>query len=609
MASIQCLRCYKTIPIRPEMVGQTVLCPSCLDRVFVSDPSSPQAKQSASAGSADLTSPPPLRRTDPLRREEASPWSSSVGLIAGLAAGFALLLLLIGVAIVGFNPSQEARDHAPQAAAPPPPPQAKAKFILPSNPAPSQFPKAPQTDKAQPPQPVSIPSTASPASPSVALRATPASNADAQLQPGGLGGGGLASAGAMTPQSQATSPAWPEIWKLPPATSSAPEVLASVGDAQTTWNIVVKSPAAGVPMRPNLLVEPDREPGAWTINYVSNPLAPTEKQTLARLRRDASYLTFAWTNPPPDPQFCREVTNSLMEITAGAAKEIGQLRGPLQLQPIALNLNTDKQITEAQIDDLPRVDTLRLEILDLIGFSCEAKLRGGLKTLTATSPAAPTPAPLPATKLSPAANVPLGAVPGMGMGMGMGQPLTAPLTAIEFPEIPGLEIRIRFVKAEATGKLAIAIDPVFRENSTTERDLSAAGLLERLEKEAQTPLLAKAQRQLKLDEVSLDSFQAKEKKVNDSEPVKNDPKRYQGWQDTLTKAKTKTAEYERNVNQLKQTIQTHQARLDAVAKLRAFVKSASEKPPLIHYVVYSECGPTDLLLIDARAPTSPSPGP
>src|SRR4026209_2797953 len=101
-STIQCLRCYKSIPIRPEMLGQTILCPSCLERVFVHDRSSPQPKQTPNTGSADQTSQPLRRETGRSKREEASPSSSPVGLIVGLAAGLAILLLVVGIAIVAF---------------------------------------------------------------------------------------------------------------------------------------------------------------------------------------------------------------------------------------------------------------------------------------------------------------------------------------------------------------------------------------------------------------------------------------------------------------------------------------------------------------------------
>jgi hypothetical protein len=344
------------------------------------------------------------------------------------------------------------------------------------------------------------------------------------------------------------------------------------------------------------------------LNYLPNPQAVANKEAIAMLRQEGPNLLFVWAMPLPSDQARRNVLNCLLEVSASSVRRVGQLREPIRMEPIALDLATEKQTIEAQIDDSPRADSLRLEITDLSGFPGEMKLRGGLKTAMAPPQSGATPAPFPRlpvpggpTPSMPRPPVPMSAMPMPGVpsgSMSFGQSASPQQLVIECEEIPGLEIRVKLVKADSTGKLTISIDPMLREGSKDEFDLRTPKILDRLEAEVERPLL-NAQRELGPAEASLKRWQADEEKLKSNEPRAKDVQRHTKWRLNVQESANWVRKFGKEVDDLKLKIETYQTRIEVVAKLRGFLKD-SHKQALIHYVVYSECGQPDLLLVDAR---------
>src|SRR5262245_22736405 len=143
----RCQRCGKQIPIRPEIVGQTVLCPGCMERVYVTEAKEPQSTPTPVQHLVESTTQPLTNLAGHPRASEKSGSGLPVGLIA--ACGGALLLLLVCLVVVAMNWPQPAEQQSAQAvssvpsppnddpsfgAAPPPPPTApEATFPSPTD--------------------------------------------------------------------------------------------------------------------------------------------------------------------------------------------------------------------------------------------------------------------------------------------------------------------------------------------------------------------------------------------------------------------------------------------------------------------------------------------
>jgi hypothetical protein len=365
------------------------------------------------------------------------------------------------------------------------------------------------------------------------------------------------------------------------------------------------------------------------LKHLPNPLAIAEKEPLALLRQDGPNLVFAWASPLASEQARRHVVNSVLDVSAGSVRRMAQLREPIRMHPIALDVTTEKQTIEAQIDDPPRADALRLEITELSGFPTEMNLKGGVKTAMASSAAGALPMSPPGSPFGPASMpgapfgptstpgaarpavpttgiqspaVPMSGFPAAdgfpGVAMPMGQPSVAQMLVLESEDIPGLEIRVKLAKAESTGKVTISIDPVLNEGPNAVFDLANPKILDRLEQEVERPL-QNAQRELAPAEASLKRWQADAEKLKSNEPRTKDIQRHTKWRLNVSESESWARKFGKEVEDLKKKIETYQTRIEVVAKLRPFLKDA-HKQALIHYVVYSECGQPDVLLIDAR---------
>jgi hypothetical protein len=206
-------------------------------------------------------------------------------------------------------------------------------------------------------------------------------------------------------------------------------------------------------------------------------------------------------------------------------------------------------------------------------------------------PAAPSAAIMPAAPLGQV--LPAGPAPGLAApGLSPGFAANPGQLAIEFGDIPGLEIRISF--REASGKILITTEPSYRddgkEGGVTPARLSA------VEEEARRQL-ALAQRELDVADRKLKSSSDRLKKLNADEPLSSS-RRFPAWKREHTEETTNVAFAERSVSELTARVDKLKARLDSVPKLRGLLKDSAQAE--IHYVVYSECGETDMLLLDGR---------
>jgi hypothetical protein len=373
---------------------------------------------------------------------------------------------------------------------------------------------------------------------------------------------------------------WPEVWRLPQPASPADHRLASLGDAEAGQRLWLNTAAAEFPPGTNIATIAELE------STTKPPVGVGE--TLAGVRLDGPDIVLSWAAPQREAKLASQLMNCLVEMSDGKQKRVAQLREPVRAEPIAMELTADKQQVETQIPNPPRGNTLQLEVTELVGFSSEPQLRGGVRATgqaTAAS-AAMTPG------VPPGAMLPSGAAPGMGMQAFGPMPVSGRIV-IDFPEIPGLEIHVAF--QQESGKAIVSVDPKLREDGK-EGELSLRRIAQ-IEEEAKRPL-GSAQRDLDSAERSLKVWSEKLKDSKATEPPSTS-RRFAAWQLKHFEATRNVGNLEKSVTDLSARIDKSKNRLDLAAKLRTFLKD-SNKQAAIHYVVYSECGETDLLLVDAR---------
>jgi hypothetical protein len=344
--------------------------------------------------------------------------------------------------------------------------------------------------------------------------------------------------------------------------------------------------AADLPFPTNITAVPENES---TSNLPLNV-----KDPVAGVRLEGTDLVFAWAEQQPDPKITAQLMNCLVEISDGQNKRVAQLREPTKAPPLALDLMAEIPSVETQLVNPPRANSLRLEVTDLIGFASGVKFRGDVRSTSAVS-AVPQSAGALGSGIRPA--LPPGPMPGVGMpGVGMpglgGLPRSGQLT-IELEGIAGLEIRIGF--KEESGKVIITTDASYSDDGQ-EGDLSPRRItLVEEEAKRQLPL---AQRELDVAERTLRTASERLKKLKDDEPIRTS-RRFPAWNAEHMKVTTTVASGEKNVAALTARVEKLKTQLDGVQKLRAWLKDSGQAA--IHYVVYGECGDTDLLLIDGRA--------
>ena len=97
-------------------------------------------------------------------------------------------------------------------------------------------------------------------------------------------------------------------------------------------------------------------------------------------------------------------------------------------------------------------------------------------------------------------------------------------------------------------------------------------------------------------EKSLRFWQGRDKELQSNQPATTN-RGYPAWNQKLREAAAKLAQFQRDVDLQTQAVTKSQSLLDVVPKLREFIKGSHDQAT-IRYVVYSECGEQDLLLID-----------
>jgi hypothetical protein len=607
MTAIHCPRCHAAIAAQPEMAGQNVLCPKC--RQLIHLPAAevdftpplvplpqPEPAPLSTALHSSIQSPAmrPPHGPPPTAQEKSARYTAQRNAIGGavlISWGVLMALLVVAAVLVWrLKVSRDARlvaqmeegQVAPaaiqvaaasggeqQADDPFDPFEASAAVPAETNeqaatetPPVSPFEATPSGfDEGNPPAipassgPITIPPGIAARTGSVGPSSTPPGVPAPQESPPAPTA--PASVTPTSPASTASLANVPAAVRLPSLVSSAKEKLLALPPGLADLpTIGLRSLAADIPATAAIFTEPDDTRRAWRAYYVFDLNTGANKTQIGTFHIDETELSFAWASPQPVAALCHQLGNCLMELRLGDELHLVQLREQKALPPLVLDMNEDRQILEFPLSDLPKAESIRLELRELVNFSQGASLRNNMQEL------------------------PIGKE-----------------TVLEFSEMPGAEISILLFRASKMSPLQVRLEPIFRENSATKYDLT----LERLDAlaEAVDRSLDRDRQQLPVAKDNLEDEQRALSQLKSKRP--GNIQLLGPWQQLVTRQTKAVDRAADKVKQLARRIPENEARLKAVPKIKRFLQSLHQQGEL-RYALVAECGEHDLVLADGTKP-------
>jgi len=627
---IKCPNCKTPLFVAEEMIGQVMACPTCQRPIqFVGQ------SAVASSSSAAPTAPPPLPAAPPVAKStlpKAAPLAPAAPILPALepapaapkysaeVSQFALQpvtsapppkprdetispavlitwivlgLLVVGSGAVVAVASFRGMSHEPVAKIPkgkvPPIPPSQRAFSRPFS-APPKAENAPKDPGAATVAPA-LPTTQvedteteasevpeSPSTPQPAPKAMP-TILPAQQQPRATTGipgspvgqetalpaatsvpvgkatpavaGPAAAAPSAPPPPMITGPlaGLDDAWRLPAPISVVEAPLSSLSEDPTEpINVSLSSTAAAIGETAALFAERS-ESGIWTVFYAADIKQPEAKTPLGTLRLVGRQFSFAWKSLEL-PELRRQVANCRLTVHHGSQTRTVQLR-PIQEEPaVKLDLERATIVREFTIADSPKAELLRLEVASLDGFE------GNPSVLVKSLPLAKD-------------------------------------TKIEFADLPGAEIGVRFQKLPA-GSLAVRLEPAFHEGESKEFDLTLPRL--KAFEDGVTRALRTAERELPAAKRDLAGQQNALRKLQGAQP--SNPLLVPAWKQSVNDLAGDVDRTSRKVARLTNDIPLHKARLAAVPKMRDFLTKLHQSATIKLRIV-AECGEHDLVLVSA----------
>jgi hypothetical protein len=338
-------------------------------------------------------------------------------------------------------------------------------------------------------------------------------------------------------------------WRLPAPISTVEAPLSSLSEDPTEpVNVSLSSTAAAIGETAALFAE-RAESGQWTVFFAADLKAPETRTALGTLRLVGRQFSFAWKSLDL-PELRRQVANCRLTVHHGGQSRTVQLRPVQEEEVLKLDLERATLVREFTIADPPKPELLRLEIASLEGF--EANPSVVVKSL----------------------------------------PL-AKDTKIEFADLPGAEIGVRFVKLP-TGNLAVRLEPAFHEGESKEFDLTLPRL--KAFEDGVTRALRTAERELPAAKRELASKDSALRKLRSSQP--SNPLAVPAWKQAVNDLAGDVDRTTRKVARLTSDIPLHKARLAAVPKMRDFLTKLHQSAT-IRLRIVAECGEHDLVLVSA----------
>jgi hypothetical protein len=528
-------------------------------------PPAPQPPIPSKLVSPKLSEPRPARRTprgSALASAVSNVWTI-VGGIAGLALGVLIVFYFTGRDMLGFaaksRPANDQLADGGPASAKPTPPDSPPPAPAPATTTP---PSPPPKTLPQPPTPEPSPSPfQEPTTPKSELPSRPATP-DSRLAAPGPRSPSPDLAPAPIAETSKPDPFGnvPRARRIPPLISSEPAPLMKLAREPTEpLQVTVHSSAANLPANSSIVAEADPQGRGWILYFLNDAAAETGKITLAIIRREGLELSFAWTVPHTDSELRRQVANCIVEFADSKDSRLVQLREPVTLEPLVLDLEKDTQAIDIDVPDPPPASKLVFRIHELKGFARGGKLRGGATTFPITRPA-----------------------------------------IIEFDEVRGAEVELRLLRMATSGKFTLRVEPVFREGSNKEFDLT----LPRLDKfkDALEASLAKAQaeipvlqKNLSAAKTTLRNLQGRQSSNIQEEAVRRPQ---------IVAAAALVDRTSQRIARLQKQAAESQARLAAVPEMRSFIQSL-HKNATVKFAICADLGDKELLLVDAQS--SPAP--
>ncbi len=342
--------------------------------------------------------------------------------------------------------------------------------------------------------------------------------------------------------------------KLPSLVDTASVVLCPLHvPAGKSLEISLNAVAANIPAQAALLIEPDADGGArWKCSYMHDLNAAQDKRLLGELKHAGGELSFQWHSPIEDAEARKELANCLLRLTCGSISKTAFLRVPQEVPRLGMDLERDLAVHTLPALDPPKEESLRLEIVELIGFPGSASVRDAKQLL----------------KLKERAT-------------------------IEFAQLPGAEIQLEFRRHPTSGNLEVVLRPEFRENAVEKFTMTLPRLVE---------LKTDLEKLIPEHEATLVSL------GNDARAIDDELRRlgprpggpaFVAWQSKRTRLESALSSCKSKASKLQRRLPELKARLAVAPKLEQFLRNMHEHASL-KVKLLAECGEARLVVLDAR---------
>jgi hypothetical protein len=471
-----------------------------------------------------------------------------VGGIAGLAIGVLIVFYLTGQDFLGL--SGKLKPPEPQAEVPIVPPvtlPAPEQPDKPVEPVPGVGTETPVTPTA----PVYKPRPNLP--PKVVISSQP--SPDAVPPPPPTSPPTPPSAAPPAPPTQLLAE-MPSFVRLPALTSSETTPWFSLPrEPDEPLTFVLHAEAATLPGNASLRIQALPGDAVWRIEQVAGATAKGPATAIGEIRLAQRDLSFAWSASQGDDDVRRQLANCLLQLSIGNEFRTVQLREPLRVPAISIELDRDRQTLELDVADPPPSSKLFVKVVELVGFSYGAKVHGDAESFALTRP-----------------------------------------VAIEFAEMKGPELELRFLR-QSSGRISVSMKPTFVEAANRKFDLTIPSLQkltdaqQRHAQEAQA-IINTAQNNLSVAQSTLQSLR------------NNPPSSLQDqnvWRRQVAAANAAINNLSATIAKSSKDLAEANQRLSSVPEIRGFLESI-HKIARIKFAIYAQSGSHELVLVDGTNP-------
>ena len=343
-----------------------------------------------------------------------------------------------------------------------------------------------------------------------------------------------------------------QVIKLPSLVDTAPVVLCPLHvPPGTPLTIVFNAVGANIPAEAAFLAEIKSEtPRTWHVCYFPDTNgSPEDKRVLAEFRHADGELSFVWRTPIEDTDARRQFFNCLLKLSCREVAKTALLREPQQTPRLKLDLQREVQTHTWPAADLPKEESLRLEIAEMPGFPTGAKLKDERRVLRLKERA-----------------------------------------TIQFEQVSGAEIDVEFRRVAEN--LQIVIRPEFRENAADSFPMTLPRLadfkanLQKAIPEAEARIVALGKELKSID---------RQIKNLGGRPASGPA--FIAWQGRLRNLQTAASRAKTQISRLQRRLPEMKARLANAPQLEKFLGDLHARGTL-RFKVYAECGDAQLTVTD-----------